>query len=420
MKRLFKKDIEDRISKFTDLLTASKRHIAEDTGWHQHLNSPKIGIVATAMAMIYYKALDIECPDKDDCLDFIKSRVREDGGWPYISNANDRSNVESTCWALLTLKAYDPEGSVDMINRGINWILNCIDIDNQDSGWGFSAHSRPRIFITAFALRTLFALNQCNTTQYESGLHWLLNSQKEDGGWGARPEDGSSIYFTSYCISTLLFLRYDPMKPAIRKAHAWLDQRLKEIDIEDPKLVCHMEFIEDGDGANRIRITYFHYIVPFVAMAYMKLGCKNKYLFSCIYTLLQRSVDGVIEHPNLENSRIQPIWALYDTATCLNNFRNIFKPQWKNAFVFCCIFNKIHSYRKLSPLRLITLTSNWMWGIPIIFVTVFCFKWFSDDILIWWNSVENKTLGSFLISLAASALYGLIVWLITFIKKRLT
>lgn len=111
MKRFFKKDIEDRIEKFTEVLTASQRHIDGNTGWHQHLRAPKIGIVATAMALIYYKKIEQPCPDEEQCLNFIRSKVMEDGGWPYISNAANRSNIESTCWALQALHLYDPQGN---------------------------------------------------------------------------------------------------------------------------------------------------------------------------------------------------------------------------------------------------------------------------------------------------------------------
>lgn len=419
MKRLFKNNIDARINKFTEVLIDSQRNIGKHTGWHQHLKSPKIGIVATAMAMIYLKTVGEDCPKEKECLDFIKSMVRPDGGWSYISNATAISNVESTCWALLALAVYDPNGSKNLIERGVKWLCDCIDINNKDNGWGFSKESKPRTVITALTLKTLYALGKDKTPEFESGLHWLVRSQNEDGGWGATPEDSSSIFFTSYCISTLMLLKKDPQDHFIKKAKLWLDESLKKTTIEDPSLVCYMEFIENGSGENRIRITYFHYVLPFVAKAYMNLGCKNLNLFKAIYTLMERSTDGIIEHPNLENSKIYPIWALYDTSMSLITYKDLYESVWDKAYVYSCIFNRICWFRSWSPLRPITLMGNWIWGLVAFAIVAGLITWFSDEILNWWNSVNNKPLGGFLISLAASIVYGVSIWFIHFLKRKI-
>lgn len=230
--------------------------------------------------------------------------------------------------------------------------------------------------------------------------------------------NGSNLFFTSYCISTLIKIGFTPDDPIIKKAHDWLNKRLQETEKDDPSLVCYMEFIEEGIGQSRIRITFFHYVLPYVAKAYMNLGCNNRHLFNSLYYLIQRSKDGIIEHPNLENSRIHPIWALFDASTCFIDFKNLHSSNWKKEYVFSCIFNKIRSYRWWSPFRLFTLFSAWTCGGIAVLVFVWIIIWQAANIATFWNTIEHKIWGGIIISLIASVIYGICGALIGYFKKR--
>ena len=104
MKKLKYSEIDSIIKKSIDTMSDSIRTVDEYTGWHQHLGSNKIGIVATSMAIKFYKELvGTLCPSEDAAKYFIYNKQNEDGGWPYISNTNGESNIEATCWALQAL-----------------------------------------------------------------------------------------------------------------------------------------------------------------------------------------------------------------------------------------------------------------------------------------------------------------------------
>ena len=419
MKRLYSKKIERRIEELTGVLQFNFRHIDGYGGWHQHLGSAKIGIVATAMGLLFYKAIAKECPEVDICLSFLKSKVLNDGGWSYISNASDRSNVESTCWALLALNSYRDIADADaIIEKGIEWLYNSIDTTNNDNGWSFSATPKPRIYLTAFALRTLYQLNKTDSPKFEAAKHWLINAQNIDGGWGATPEEASNLFFTCYTISTLLRIGQNRKSREIKNADRWLKGRFKDIDMSDPSLVCYLEFIEDGNDRNRVRVPFFHFVLPHIIETFIELDWNNHQLFDSTYSLFLKSDEGYIEHPDLENSRIYPIWALYDTGIAFLNFKKSRGASWKKNTSYVCYLNRIFPIQNFNPLKLLIIIPNWLWSVFVFFGVVFFVFHFGLEILNWWNGLVNQTLGQIIISFIASVLYGGCIWLFGFLKKK--
>lgn len=72
MKRILKESLDSIIKNGTNVIANTQRDIAGNIGWHQHLGSGKIGIVATAMALIYYKDIaKMPCPKAKECIDFL-------------------------------------------------------------------------------------------------------------------------------------------------------------------------------------------------------------------------------------------------------------------------------------------------------------------------------------------------------------
>lgn len=87
------------------------------------------------MALLFYKTINKDAPEKELNLNFIRRKQNPDGGWPYISNTSNTSNVESTCWALLALYKYDSILFHDQIENGVNWLLAQYEqISDSDNG----------------------------------------------------------------------------------------------------------------------------------------------------------------------------------------------------------------------------------------------------------------------------------------------
>lgn len=422
MSRIFRKRIDDCISKCTQFISKSSRHVNGDYGWHQHLGTKKIGIVATAMVLLFYKRIGQECPEKEEALKFIRSKANLEGnnrvGWPYISNTHGNSNVESTCWALSALNAYESDVSSELINKGVSWIISQYhSLTHSDNGWGFTNDSISRIYITALVLRTLKRLGKTESEEYESALSWLKNSQNDDGGWGELPDRGSSVFFTSYVILTLLECDVDNSDSIIRDAHHWIDQRMRDLSATDSSMLCYMEFIESGTGEDRSRIPFFHYVSPYILQAYSKLDSNSPYIYTCLESWLKYCKDGMIEHPMLENSKITPVWAICDTVEGLEIWKESY-PEWDKLYQFSLLFNRLYSFKKHNPIRFLSSGSKWILNGVLLIAIIWPILYFYEDILSWFNVKEYNGWGQLIISFAASSIYGLLGYLFGIFKAK--
>lgn len=407
MDRIYRQEIDKRIQECTDILTNSVRQINGEVGWHQHLGSHKVGIVATAMAILYYNQLGLECPQKDNALRFLRAKVNDDGGWPYISNSRGNSNVEATCWVLQALNSQNEnEEYQSLIDNGIQWILSQHNrSDVTDTGWPFASGSTDRTYITAIVLRTLLCLGKTDVEAFASAKQWLLAIQNKDGGWGEKQGDPSSIFFTCYCICVLNGSKEPKVEIAINDAVLWLQNRLKSARLSDDSIICYIEFIEHGIGPERTRIQFFHYVLPYVVHALLLCGRRDVLVFNSLIELLHRSPYGIVKHPMLENSRIIPIWGIYDTVNALTSFRNNIK-NWDKQYSFICIFNRIVGFEKYNPIRIISFFNIWWWNSLVVFILVL------STIKLWpmissWSFISGEWTKAILASIAASILYNL-------------
>lgn len=429
MKYIRRNDIDNSIETFTRILNDNHRHIGNDTGWHQHLGTHKIGIVATAMALLFYKTINKDALEKELNLNFIIGKQNPDGGWPYISNTNNESNVESTCWALLALYKYASVSFHDQIENGVNWLLAQYEqIPDSDNGWAFITGSKPRIYITSFVLRVLKILGKDAGQEFESAKRWLINAQNDDGGWGELPDKGSSLFFTCYSIITLVECGIETNSSTINNAINWLEKKISSINIHDQTLICYLEFIENGTGDNRIRIPFFHYVLPYIVITFLKVGKKNGIVFDTVRLLLQRCSNGKIEHPMLENSRIIPIWILYDIMISYQSFKDSYSNWEEKSDFFCLPFfqNKLIAIGKYNLFRLFIRIHNFIWYLiglfVLIFIIVIGFQSYYSDAMNWWEKHINTISGQVILSLVVSAICALpklICMLTTSIIKHL-
>ena len=415
MKNLYCNKLDAAVKACTKTLTDNQRHVGEDVGWHQHLGTNKIGIVATSIALLYYKMIGKPCREEEQCLSFLGKRQNQDGGWPYISNTNGESNVESTCWALQALKRYNEVNTYDeIIRKGIDWIVSQHTfIADNDSGWGFIKESVPRVYITALVLRTLVMLGRKDLQEFESAKQWLVNAQNEDGGWGELSDRGSSFFFTSYVIVSLLECGYQKTDSVIKKAKTWLEMRLREFDMEDASLLCYMEFIEKGVGEKRVRIPFFHYVLPYVIKACIRLDVDNRTIFKAITLLESRTQDGEIEHPMLENSKIKPIWALFDSVLSIKEFEGQFE-KWNDLHEIILVYKWFWTFGKKNPLRFIVRYFN-MVARTMIMAAVFygSFVLIKDNwnaVNEWFVGLKDSTTGGIFISMIAAVVLSGLSW----------
>lgn len=439
MKKLKYSEIDSIIKESIDTMSESMRTVDENTGWHQHLGSNKIGIVATSIAIKFFKELvDVACPNEIAVKHFISNKQNEDGGWPYISNTNGESNINATCWALQALSLYGNEYK-ESIEKGILWLIKKKTKKEIDAGWGFIDNSLSRTYNTCFVLRTLKSIknNPINCQEaIDSALKWLCDTQDNNGAWGEIQGGTSSAFFTAYAVLTLVEYGREIDKPRIKKALDWLEDRINAIGLFDNSLECYLELMEGRTNNSLVRIPFFHYVLPHIICAFIKGGrYDNSIVFNGMILLKDRFIDGYWNHPFVENSNLKPIWALYDSIQAFCMLKQKYPPQcsskshkngttiyFKNTEYFIAPFKKMIAVTTFHPLRLISWTNKKILtfgGLAFVIaislnLIFYLYQLMPDNIK---HGIDNS--GNFLISIIASIIASIIIYVFQKIWKWL-
>lgn len=409
MRYIKSNDVNTRIAELQDNLDANIRTIDGDVGWHQHLGARKIGIVASAIGILMHKKLETAFAEEVNVVTSLSKKQNADGGWPYISNSHNESNVEATCWAMLALHACNENGQYnERISHGIKWLLGQNPSGKDDLGWPFRENGEARVYITCFVLRTLSVLNIEDNEKVEAAIHWLMNIQNKNGGWGEVLGDEPSIFFTSYALLTLSELAEKTQRSfneSIDNGKKWLRSSMKGLSLEASFLNCRLEMIESENQGNKYRVSFFHYVLPYVVLCYEKLGIHNNVLFASIKLLMTRSKGGVVEHPMLDNSKKRPIWALYGVFLALSSI----VPKTESDKLIFVFLNRIYRISSNWFTKcLLKLASVWILYIIIVAFTIYfggttaakywndIYGWLDDKVSPNWVNSCMSVIGSIL------------------------
>lgn len=373
MKRILKESLDSIIKNGTNVIANTQRDIAGNIGWHQHLGSGKIGIVATAMALIYYKDIaKTPCPKAKECIDFLIKTQQPDGGWSFITNSKGISNVLATCWAVRALSKYDADSAV--IKRGVDWLKTKKKFG--DYGWSLFG-TKSQTFPTCFCVITLLELGlKADDELISSALSWLRNTRLQDGSWADSPEKPyQSLFHTAITILCLQKANIVTDSNLIKNGLDWIEAKFHNQDISAPCYECDLELMEERINEENTRVPYFHFILPYVALAFMNANRGDNVVFDCIHLLVDRNEFGSWPHPFIENKKIIPIWTLYDGMLAIKAFNERMQSKVDGAFFsddfhdpigntivyYTMSRKKIRWVRAYSPMRLIDKI-----GIPVL------------------------------------------------------
>ncbi len=157
-------------------------------------------------------------------VEFLKREQEDDGSWFGRWGVN---YIYGTCFALRGLAAAAEDSREAYIIRAGEWLRS---IQNADGGWGESCESyddpstkgrgESTPSQTAWALLGLFATADYRSGSVESGIRYLLESQKADGSWDEH-------YYTGTGFPRVFYLKYDLYRQyfpllALADYHNWL------------------------------------------------------------------------------------------------------------------------------------------------------------------------------------------------------
>ncbi|WP_282087160.1 prenyltransferase/squalene oxidase repeat-containing protein [Aquimarina algiphila] len=329
--KIAKENIDELVDRSIRHLMEEYREISDSYGWHQYLGSEKIGNIANAQALLIFRYFDRQFDNKVKVLETLrnnqlkdKNDIKIDGGWTYRTNYTSAPTTECTCWTLSALTR-ELDSNDEVINKGINWLLNNHPNSDKDLGWGSVKEDIPRTYATCLALRILKRYGRQNTEEFKRALSWLKNAKNKDGGWGDNEKNESTITHTAHSVITLISCGYKKDSSIVDDACSWLLAQYEDhenwIDIQNGGLLELLDF----EGK---RISYYHYSVPWVLVALLKCDRLNtSQFFTSFKELIDSEDGGNWIHPFLMNQKYHTIWSKHD---CLLAIYNLKKgcPDW--------------------------------------------------------------------------------------------
>lgn len=437
MKRILRKSLDSVFSEGTHVFANSQRDIAGDVGWHQHLGSDKIGIVATAMALIYYKDIaKLPCPKVEECIGFLKKTQQADGGWSFITNSKGISNVLATCWSIRALYKYEADPAI--IEKAVTWLY--LKKQKGDFGWSLFG-TKSQTFPTCFCVMTLLEIGLKPEDEIlSSALTWLRNTGLQDGSWSDCPEKPyQSLFHTALTILCLQKANITTDSILINKGLDWIEKKFQTQDFSAPCYECDLELMEERVNEDNIRVPYFHFTLPYVALVFLKANRCDKVVFKCVRLLVERNEGGSWPHPFIENKKIIPIWTLYDGMLAIKAFNEKMQRKVNSSF-FSDDFHdpignsivyykmsrkKIGWVRAYSPCRLIDKIGRPILKFLIVVAAIAIIVYFAmqhtDKIgQILSDEGTSSIAIAIITSFIASVLYAVLFWLANWCIKWIT
>lgn len=317
-----KEKLSQIIDQSVDEVTNDYHPINNAGGWHQFFKSQKVGVVASAQAILLLSNYNIDFPETANAFTFLARKQRSsDNGWSYITNLSDHSVTESTCWALQALNTRREKYN-KRIDAGIEWLIN--SFSEKAGGWNCLNDATFRLYSTCIALKTL-KLFKSESNQFRTGLQTVKRAQNPDGGWGDIFHSSSTLVHTAIAINTLIDLGMGANTSQIKKGVIFIVKAL-HTEIFDRDLV--MGYVEIIDLTYKVkertksqRITFYHMPLPYALAALIRVNSEEtELIYQGILSLMEGNEYGHWRHPYLPNQNT--IWSVFDVLSMFKTFKN--------------------------------------------------------------------------------------------------
>ena len=175
---------------------------------------PCADITARILELLGYENFNLEDPQVQKALEFLRRRQEADGSWYGRWGVN---YVYGTWQVLRSLRAL----GLDMSEP---WIL----VQHEDGGWGelcntyddpvFKGQGPSTASQTAWAVMALCAFDDPRRPSLQEGVEYLVRTQNSDGTW-------SEVEATGTGFPGVFYLRYDMYRNSVslrQECVSWL------------------------------------------------------------------------------------------------------------------------------------------------------------------------------------------------------
>ena len=229
---LHKNDLYRTVDEAFDYLS-SQQNIKKDIGgWHQFLESGKIGNVATAQVLIIYTKYNRQIPNLNSCINFLLSNIKEMiwenkkvYGWSYVTSGPPVPCTEPTCWVYLAFQILDLPGREKIESDVYNFLKKTRTESQDGTSWGFTPWSESRISTTSLALRALCRIGDAELIN--DTVRWLLAARNSDNVWGQSPKSASTITHTALATLAIKEAGYSLSNLVMQSAFDFLVEKVR-------------------------------------------------------------------------------------------------------------------------------------------------------------------------------------------------
>lgn len=156
--------------------------------------------------------------------------IRRSWGCPFGEAKNHQQTCDAHIWnTALTLRAVRDAGlplSHSNVRSAMRYLVNHQHISQWDAyhqaftmpgGWGFSSNNtrHPDTDDTVACLEALADASDCNYSQWQLGVQWLISRQNSDGGWSAFDQNCGKRWMENIPSNDMRHAIADPSTPDI-------------------------------------------------------------------------------------------------------------------------------------------------------------------------------------------------------------
>jgi len=168
-------------------------------------------ITARILELLGYEGVDLDNPQVNEAIQFIREHQEEDGSWYGRWGVN---YIYGTWQVLRGMRALNWNMKELWLLKARDWLES---VQHQDGGWGercstyddpvFKGQGPSTATQTAWAVMGLCAFDDPNLPSLKRGIEYLIRTQNEDGSWTEHEITGTGF-------PKVFYLKYDMYRNA--------------------------------------------------------------------------------------------------------------------------------------------------------------------------------------------------------------